>query len=118
VSSTWDRETLINKCLVTLGIKGAAQGAAAEDFETMGEVVDAVHAELQRAGEAPFALTAVPVWAQASLRQYLAARAVPEFAPPERRAKLLLGGMETFHRSYIAALSTNVPNLPTRTYDY
>lgn len=51
---------------------GAGQAVASEDQSLVDEAIDAGHARLRKFGLVPFALSAIPEWAQVPLRDYVA----------------------------------------------
>lgn len=81
---------LAARVLQHLGLLGAGQSASAEDDGLVQEAIDAVHAELRKEGLVPFATSAIPEWAQAPLRDFVAAEVGPAFGMvtlPEKEAR-------------------------------
>lgn len=66
--ATITRAQLIERVLQNLGVLAAGQTPSAEDSFATGEAIDSVYARLQRDEKAPFTLSAIPEWAQPSLR--------------------------------------------------
>lgn len=70
--ATWTRAQLIDEVLKHLGVLGAGQSASAEDSDLIGKAADSAHDKLNKSGLVPFALTAIPTYAQEELRDYIA----------------------------------------------
>jgi len=69
----WTKTQLADKTLEYLGVKAAGQSASAEDNALAQEVAQSVYEQLRKTGLAPFAISAVPEWAQMQLKKIIAA---------------------------------------------
>ena len=77
--ATLTQAELRNRILEHLGVKAAGQSASAEDSGLVDEALESSHSILRKFGLCPFALTAIPDWAQPGLRDYVAADVSPAF---------------------------------------
>lgn len=85
------RANIVARALEALGVKAAGQAASAEDSAKAGEAVDETHSQLIQNGLAPFAISAVPDWAQSALIHIAAEKLIPSFGVVgEARANVLL----------------------------
>lgn len=77
--ATLTKAQLATLVLKHLNVLAAGESANAADAEDVATAIDAVHAELRKEGLVPFALTAVPEWAQLPLRDFVALEVGPQF---------------------------------------
>jgi hypothetical protein len=77
--ATLTKAELRDRVLTHMGILAAGQSASAEDAAIVEEAIDAAHSQLRKFGLVPFATSAVPEWAQAQLRDYVAGIVGPSF---------------------------------------
>jgi hypothetical protein len=77
--ATLTKADLRARVLEHLGVLAAGQSAGAEDADLVDEAIDAAHARLRKFGLVPFATSAIPEWAQISLRDYVAADVAQSF---------------------------------------
>lgn len=75
----WTASTLRNRVLEYVGAKAAGQPASAEDASLVDDAVESAHDRLRGIGLAPFELTAIPPWAQTSLKEYVGGDVGREF---------------------------------------
>ena len=66
------KAALRNRVLEHLGVLATGEAADLVDADLVDEAIEAVHARLRKLGLAPFSTTAVPPWAQISLRDIVA----------------------------------------------
>ena len=76
---------IADRALEALGVKAATQDATAEDAARALESVTTVYSQLHKEGVAPFAISAVPDWAQSALIHLAALDLVPTFNSPDSR---------------------------------
>lgn len=77
--ATWTKSTLAARVLEDLGVVGEGQSATGEQSNRVQEVIDSVYRRLRPKHLCPFALTAIPEWAQVPLRDVVAWKAAPRF---------------------------------------
>jgi hypothetical protein len=70
---------LASRILEHLGVKAAGQSASATDSAFVEEAIDAAHERLRKFGLAPFAISAIPPWAQIPLRDYVSGDVAQSF---------------------------------------
>lgn len=74
---------LRNRVLQHIGVLAAGQSASGEDANMVDESIDAAHERLRKMGLVPFATSAIPPWAQAPLRDYVAGDVAATFGMRE-----------------------------------
>ena len=77
--ANWTAIVLRDRVLEHLSQKAAGQAAAPEDATLVDELVVAAHDRLRTIGLAPFAINAIPAWAQVPFRDYVAGDAGSSF---------------------------------------
>ncbi len=79
------KAALRNRVLQHLGVLAAGETAATVDQELVDEAIDAAHDRLRKLGYAPFAVGAVPSWAQVPLRDIVAGDIAPSYGMSGQR---------------------------------
>jgi hypothetical protein len=77
--ATKSRAEMIVDILENLRVLAAGQSASAEDETITGSALDSVHDDLVREGLAPYALSAVPEWAQIPLTDVVSFKLCKKF---------------------------------------
>ena len=83
--ATLTKAELSARVLEHLGVKSAANSANGNDDELVQEAIDAAHDRLRRFSVVPFALSAIPMWAQTPLRDYVAGDVAQAFGMSGQR---------------------------------
>lgn len=79
------KAALRNRVLEHLGVLAAGETPATVDQTWVEEAIDAAHDRLRKAGLAPFAISAVPSWAQIGLRDIVAADVAQSYGMSAQR---------------------------------
>lgn len=87
--ATLTRINIADRALEVLGVKAAGVSAVAEDGNAALEKTDAVYARLRAEGLAPFALSAVPEYAQTQVIHLVASDLAPMFGVSGERLQSL-----------------------------
>lgn len=88
----WTQADWANKTLVYLTVAPAGVTPPADDTNTATEVSQSVYEQMRKLGLAPFAVSAVPEWAQQPLKKILAYELAPEFGISGQRLAELQNG--------------------------
>lgn len=83
------RDEVANRALEALGVKAAGQDSSAEDLNRAGESVDGIYNMLRKEQLAPFAVSAVPEWAQSALIHLSALDLVATFGTTASRLETI-----------------------------
>jgi len=112
--ATWTQSNWADKSLEYLGVKGAGQSASSEDGNIASEAALSVYKQLRKVGLCPFAITAIPEWAQLPLKKYLAAELCGEFGVSGQRKAELMQDQARAMRELQTQVAGYVHPLPTR----
>jgi hypothetical protein len=85
---------IADRTLEHLGIKPAGQNASAEDAQRVIEIVTSVLSKLRYENLAPFEVTAIPEYAQLSVRDISAAECASLYGLSGERLQVVLQGRE------------------------
>jgi len=107
------KSELADRVLEYLGVKPAGQAASVQDSSRVQELVDSAHSRLRAEGLAPFAVSAIPEWAQVPLRDFVAVDAAPMFGKLQNPQAQMAARHELS-----VQLSSPAPAVPTRPYFY
>jgi len=106
---------LRNRVLQHLGVLGSGQSAQAADAALVDEAIDAAHSTLSKQALVPFAISAVPEWAQVPLRDYVAGDVAQSFGYTGARFVELKSGQSAGERALskqVAGFNHNVRTSP------
>ena len=104
------------RILENLGIKPSGQSANAEDDIRTQEAIDSAHARLDKERKVPFALSAIPDWAQIPLRDYVSFDLMGQFGIVGERAQLILAARREAELQFNKQLASTVKANPTRPF--
>lgn len=80
--ATMTRADVIKGVLEYLRVIDGVDDVPAEDSTRVGYIVDSVHDQMRQQGRAPWALSAVPEYAQTPLIRVVAAECMPYYGKP------------------------------------
>jgi hypothetical protein len=112
------RAEIADRALELIGVKVAGQAASAEDFTLAGEKVDAAWAKLRKLRLAPFALSAVPEWAQSELVQLVAFECAPSFGIGGERLQAIVAQAAKARTELSRQVGATKPNRPVQVKAY
>jgi hypothetical protein len=87
--ATLTRAQVVDRALEAIGVKAAGQSSLTVDSDRAGESFDTVYYMLRKEGLAPFAISAVPEWAQSALIHMTAADIAPSYGIGGERLALV-----------------------------
>jgi len=92
MANTKNRSQMITLILRRLGAVGQGQTESADDVDLVGTLLDGAMAELRARNAIDFSVSAVPDWAWAAMRDYVAADLVGDFGVSgERLQEIMMG---------------------------
>lgn len=112
--ATLTRAEIADRALELIGVKVAGQAASAEDFSLAGEKADNVWAKLRKLRLAPFAISAVPEWAQTEMIALVGFECAPSFGIGGERLQMLLAQARSARTELSRQAAATKPNRPVQ----
>jgi hypothetical protein len=109
------KAALRDRILEHLGVKAAGQSTASENAVLTEEGIDSAWARLRLRGMAPYLTSAIPDWAQAPLRDYVAAELADVFGVQGQRLQTIMGRQRKAEMEMASYVRPERPAIPTRT---
>lgn len=116
--AAWNRVTLRERILQHLGVVGAGQVPSSEDAEIVDEAIDIAFAKLRKMNLAPFAVDAVPEWAQDSMRDYVSYMVAGTFGVGPQKTAQLYQEQQLALASLRLQVASSLSAEPVRTWYY
>lgn len=114
--ATLTKAQLASRVLENLGILAQGQTATSNDSDLVQEAIDSAHDRLKKEGLAPFATSAIPMWAQIPLRDYVSAELVSTYGITGERLQIILNARREAVRQLTIQVSADAGETPTRPY--
>lgn len=116
--ANWTKADLAQDALERLGIVGAGESPAAEDTNLVESVVDSVYPQLRKDGLVPFAVSAIPDWAQRPLSKIIAGESAAYFGISGQRLQIAATEIRMGRRQLVSQMQGGRRKLPIRARFY
>lgn len=110
--ANWTRADLGNRALEALGVKSPSQSANAQETARATEAVDQVYERLRKRHHVTFATSAIPPWAQDSMRDMVAQQLLAVFGVSQQRAAVIQAMAAKAKADFAEQVASKKPPIP------